>query len=228
MIVVHLIIGAPLRSAKKIYAVAGVLSIVLYVAGVATGYYLQGDVSQVFESEISDVREDISAVEQELPLLSLRGEGSCRILTTLSSDINGRLGNIAERIISIENQGVRGENYEKLIEDYTSLTVRGWILSRDIQQSCSGDRLTILYFYSVPCADCIEQGRVLDQMKEKYGNKISVFVLNRNIDQSAVNILANSFNITETPALVIESKAFEGIVTAGQLEDAVCVKTGDC
>lgn len=217
-----------MRGVKRIYLIAGVISLVLYIAGIATGYLLQGDISGIVAGEIDQVREDISTVEQELPLLSLRGEGSCSILSTLSTDVNGRLNSILNNIIELENQGASGENYDKLVNDYTSLTVRGWILDKDIKQSCNENTLPTLYFYSVPCDDCLAQGEIITELRNKYGNKFSVFVLNAGIDQSAIKILTKSFNIDKTPALIIDSVPFQGFISKEDLENVICKELNEC
>ncbi len=226
---IQFIIGAPLKANyKRVYIAAGVISIFLYAAGIATGYFLQGDIFGVVEGEIGKIESDISVVEQELPLLSLRGEGSCRILSTLSSDVNYRLNRILEKIVELERQGANRDVYNKLLNDYTSLAVRGWILDKDIQQSCSSDSVIALYFYSVPCDDCVEQGEIFEEIEAKYGERFSVFVLNKDIDQPAINILARSFNITETPAIILDSRTFQGLMSRDALDTYVCKKLKEC
>ena len=204
------------------------ISIVLYIAGVATGYNLQQNISEVVGEDIVQVRSDITTVEQEIPLLSLRGEGSCRILSTLSLDVNERLNFILNNLIELENRGASGEVYDDLLIDYTSLVVRGWILDRDIKDSCDYSSVPTLYFYSVPCDDCIEQGKIIDGLRDKYGDRFPVFVLNSKIDQPAVKILTRSFNITETPALIIGSKAYQGKMSRETLDNEICVALGEC
>lgn len=213
-----------MRGVKRVYLAAGIISIVLYVAGVATGYYLQGDIFGIVEGEITKIKGEISVVEQELPLLSLRGEGSCSILSTLSSDVNDRLNTILENIASLERQGASGDIYNKLVGDYTSLTVRGWILDKDIKQSCAENTLPTLYFYSVPCDNCLEQGEIITELKSKYGKKFPVFVLNSEIDQPAVKILKKSFDIDQTPALIIDSVSLQGLTSKENLEKMICSK----
>lgn len=213
---------------KRVYAVAGIISIILYAAGIATGYLLQEDIFGVVEGEIGKIESDISAVEQELPLLSLRGEGSCRILATLSSDVNSRLNGILEKIVELENQGASRDVYNRLLNDYTSLAVRGWILDKDIQQSCTSDSVIALYFYSVPCEDCVEQGEIFRRIDDRYGDRFSVFVLNKDIDQPAINILARSFNITRAPAIILDSRSFQGLMSEEALDTYVCKKLKEC
>jgi len=230
MIVIHFIIGAILKSsgAKRIYFIAAAISIILYIAGVGTGYYLQGDLSSIIEGQIGDVRKDISTVEQELPLLSMRGEGSCSILSTLSSDVSAKTDFILERIVELETRGASKDVYDSLIADYTSLAVRGWILSKDIQQSCIDNSVPVLYFYSVPCDDCIEQGKIIDAMKDRYGKKLQVFALNSQVDQSSVKILTKSFGVERTPAMLIESRTFQGLVSEEALDKMICKKLKSC
>jgi hypothetical protein len=213
---------------RKVYILAAVLSVVLYVAGIATGYNLQQEISSTFGGEIASIRSDIYLVEQELPLLSLRGEGSCTILYTLSSDVSSRLNLILDRIVELERRGVTGSEYDGLLKDYTSLTVRGWILDKDIKQSCLDTSVPILYFYSVPCDDCIEQGMILDRLREKYGRKLPVFSLNSGIDQPAIKILTKSFNITRTPAMIIDSLVIQGSVTEEALDKMICSRLKSC
>lgn len=228
MIAVYFIIGVRLKSLRRIYVIAGIISLVLYVAGIATGYYLQGDIFGIVESDIDKVRSDISTVEQEIPLLSLRGEASCNILPTLSTDVNDRLNRILNEIIDLEQNRKTNDAYNKLLNDYTSLAVRGWILDKDIKQSCGDDSVPTLYFFSVPCEDCIEQGKILTELREKYGKGFPVFSLNARADQPAIKILTKSFNITETPSLILDSTPIQGFVSKENLDNIICKKLRAC
>ncbi len=171
---------------------------------------------------------EINKIEQELPLLNLRGENNCKIFNLISLDVNDRLNLLLNSIIELENKGIIGKEYESLLNDYTSLVIRNWVINRDIQNDCTSNKVLLLYFYSVPCEDCIKQGNVIDKVKINYGENLSVFVLNSGLDSSALEILLKSFNINETPSMVINSDVYQGIINEKDLNEIICDKLDNC
>ncbi len=82
-----------------------------------------------------------------------------------------------------------------------------------LKEKCKTDDIIILYFYSIPCPDCIQQGLVLDDLRESvFKDKLKVFVLDINVEEPMIDILKKTYNITQTPSFVLQDKSYTGFV----------------
>ncbi len=211
------------KNLRTVYIVAAIISIVLYAFGVLTGVYIQKSVLSVVESDIDSIRNDIENAQQEYILFSFRGKESCAVLSALSDDINQKLNNLADELIRLENEGEKGTRFTELKKVYGSMSIRAWILRSSINDNCDENILPILYYYSVPCERCLDQGRTIDKIVEEgfYG-KMAVYVLDKDIDTLLVKTLVKSHNITQAPSLVIEKDVYQGFVSKENLTDIIC------
>jgi len=103
--------------------------------------------------------------------------------------------------------------FNELKRNYALLSIKAWILNNYVKERCKGNATVILYFYSVPCDECIQQGRILDKLREeKFNEKMLIFVLNADLDEPIVNTLKTAYSIKKTPSLVIGEKTYSGLI----------------
>ena len=214
------------RSYRNLYIVAGILSLVIYGLGIATGVYFQESVLSLVEKDIGLIKKDLEDAQQENILLSLRGKESCPILSSLSSEIDNKLGTLVNELIRLENQGEKGVKFEDLKKEYGSLSIRAWILRSSINENCGEGMLPVLYYYSVPCENCMKQGEIIDEMKDEgYFEKAVVYVLDKNIVHPLVQTLVKSHNVTQAPSLVIGDEIYPRLMDKRNLTDVICART---
>ncbi len=212
-----------MKSTRKIYLVAGALSLILYISGIITGQYIAQRSEGGLEKNISYVATQIEGVQEEYILLSFRGKESCSILATLSSDIASRLDSISKELVRLESLGQKGEGFEKLKGDYASLAIRAWVLNSNIKETCDADVVSALYFYSYPCAECQAQESVMEEMKEIYGRKkVIAYAIDYNVNRTSANVLIKSYGINRTPSLLFGNRVYDGLVGSGNLSSIIC------
>ena len=207
-------------SLRKVYLVAGILSFILYLAGIFTGYFLQSSIFSEVEKNIDELKEDLENAQLEYMFLTLKAKGSCQILSSLTNELTSRLYSILNELIKLENRG--DPKLQELKREYTLLAIRTWILKSNTKEVCEEDVLPILYFYSIPCEDCLEQGKILDELKSKYKGKLLTFTVDAGVDLPIVQTLLKSYNITETPALVIEDEVYQGLISKEEIKSLMC------
>jgi len=124
--------------------------------------------------------------------------------------------------VSLENQKSTSKRLSELEKDYSLLSVRAWILNSYVIEKCPEDKVVVLYFYSVPCPECIKQGNILDELREeRFKDKLRVFVLNVDSDESIVQVLKKTYNITETPSIVIGDSSYVGLMERDKLSEII-------
>jgi len=215
---------------KKVYLAAAVLSMFFYLIGVMSGLFIEGNMVEYTDGKLSILQSRIDRLpsEEEYASLQRRTENlqleyaylsiigqnlSCGSLSALVDDTTKKVRELGE---DLEN--ARGKEFDSLRRDYALLSTKAWILNNYVKERCNREVAVILYFYSVPCQECVEQGHILDGLYAgEFKDRIIVFVLNSDLDEPIVNLLKRSHNVTETPAIVIGDRTYKGLIPEDNL-----------
>jgi len=217
---------------RKLIFVAGILTLVLYSLGIMTGYFVQVKVLSKTEEELEKVREEFFEYRQNLENLQLeqlylttyQGELSCDFLVSAIDDINNRMNyfwsKLPPRLEEREEFGESRPEYIKLKRDYTLLSIRAWLLSLNVKEKCGGNIFPVLYFYSTGCDECVEQGRVLDEVKRRH-KEFSAFLVDFNLDESVVQAIKSTYNVTTVPAFIVDNEVYQGFKSVTEFEEII-------
>jgi len=215
---------------KRVYFAAALLSLFFYLVGVMSGLLIENTLIEYTEGKIDFIQRRIENLpsdkdyvslqrrtenlQLEYAYLSMIGKNlSCESLSALVSDTTKKVRELGKDL-----EEVKGKDFDSLRRDYALLSTKAWILNNYVKERCKRDVAVILYFYSVPCSDCIEQGHILDNLsEERFKDKIIIFVLNSDLDEPIVNLLKKSHNVTETPTIVIGERTYRGLITKDNL-----------
>lgn len=152
-------------------------------------------------------------------------EKSCVLLSkTLESD----LLSLEDLRIKIEKYSrdfnLDDEEYIQLKRKYTLAELKYWLLAKKAKEICGEDVVSLIYFYSPEdCDDCRAQSYILTSLKESFGGKLLIFSIDESFEEeSMVGILKEIYDVSKYPALIIEDKAFEGLVEKEDLKKLIC------
>jgi hypothetical protein len=114
---------------------------------------------------------------------------------------------IYEQARKLENR-----DYKLLKKRYTNLLLEYWLTTQEIEKMCGSDIVKVLYLYADEenCASCSDQGTILTKYRQEYDDRLLVFPLDTTLDMKPVNLIMDSYNITQYPALVIYGQYYEG------------------
>jgi thiol-disulfide isomerase/thioredoxin len=211
------------KNIKHVYIIAGIMSFILYISGVFTGFYIQRSTIEYTEQRIQSLQRRLENIQLEYMYLSTMGkEVSCDFLSVLVDEATKDVWDIGKQLVSLENEKAEPERVAQLTSDYSLVSVRAWILNSYVSQRCKEDKVVILYFYSVPCSDCIKQGKILDELREEvFRDKMRVFVLNVNSKESIVQDLMKTYDVVKTPSIVVGNSSYVGLMNKDKLEDII-------
>jgi hypothetical protein len=216
---------------RKVYLLAGVASIMLYFVGVFTGAvilgYTESRTSQEFASlhdEVQGYGKDLESIELELLYLaSGQGELGCKFITTslnrVQNDLDYFWRNLPQKLEIYERENSPDPEYEALKSEYMGISLKAWLLSLSVREKCGKDTFPILYFYSRDCDNSIEQGSILDHLRDSH--EILVYTIDLNLDSDAVSMVREAYGIERAPALIIGEDAYQGLVPEERLEEIV-------
>ena len=211
------------KKTKYIYIIAGLISLVIYLSGIFTGLYIQKSTIEYTENRIRSLQRRLENVQLEYMYLNTMGKDvSCNLLSVLVDETNKEVWEIGKQLVSLENSKEDQDIILELTAEYSLLSIRAWILNSYTNSICEQNKAVILYFYSVPCSDCIEQGLILDELREKkFEDQMWVFVLNTNSNETIVKNLMKTYDINETPSIVIGNSSYVGFVDKYELETII-------
>lgn len=192
--------------------IAGIFSLLFYFLGIMSGFFIENSLTQFTESKVKKLERRVENLQLEYAYLSIIGKDlSCDSLSALTKETTQKVRELGKKLDEEEPE------FEELKKDYAFLSTKAWILNSYLKERCKG-KVVALYFYSVPCEDCIEQGHILDKVrKENFEEELSVFVLNTNLDEPIVNMLKTAYSIEKTPSLVIGEKTYSGLISEENL-----------
>ncbi len=210
-----------------------IISFILYIAGIITGISVQNFFLTQTELQISQLEDTINSLKTKTEnlqienlYLSTLGEKSCNFLISSSNQIQNELSyfwdKLPKRLEEYEKTNPITPEYAQLKRDYTFVVLRSWLISLSIKEKCNKEIIPTLYFYSKDCNNCIEQGKILDQLKNQT-KQFSVFIIDFNSDEPVVKAIKDVYNITQVPSFVINNIAFQGFKTFDELRRIIIV-----
>ena len=160
---------------------------------------------------------DILSSETQFSLLS---ELSCE-QDTENDNLSSELNELANKINDSESNLKGNSDVNELKRYYSVLEIKDYILTKKINQKCKGKLVPLLYFYTTAnnCTECIKQGYVLTELREKYPG-LRVYSFDYSLDLSALKALLKIYKISDTklPAIVINEHTYTGFKTVEEVE----------
>ncbi len=112
-----------------------------------------------------------------------------------------------------ENLGTDNKEVVRLKRYYSLLQVKDYLLMQKLDEQCSFDPISIIYFYSNEegeCEDCRKEGHVLTYLREQYP-QLRIYAFDYNLDLSALKTLIAVYKVQDNlPAIIIDGKVHYG------------------
>ena len=206
------------------FALAFVLTSFIFLIGLLVGYTLTAERTGYLEEVAYKQKLDYESLQLQSLYIDLSAtNASCsifnKILETSLSDVGS-----AQAKVDLYIQESSKESYTELKRDYLLAQIRYWLLNERIKESCKGEHVSVLYFYSnQDCVECGAQGTILSYLKEKLKDKLLVFSIDADFhEEPMIDILTQTYNITKIPSIVIDDNVFEVLVGKNNLTEEIC------
>ncbi len=221
------------KISKEKYVIAGVLTILIFVLGVALGMIIDNERLQWITrvNSLQDINYQ-SLQFQYLYLSTLGNDNeSCAVLHATLEDSIADLGYTIDKMEEFQKDSeMKDDEYDLLRRRYILDNLKYWLFARRTQEVCYRDLVPVLYFYSDDnCEICPSQGVILTYFKKKYNDRFLVFPLNADLrnDEPMVDMLMMRYGVTELPTLIINETRYEGVVERGALSSIICANFKD-
>lgn len=213
---------------KNRYVLALFISIILFVMGfllgvVVSGYKI-GYIQELYEEQTADYESLQFQYVYLENLENLNKTEDCKTIEAVLENNLKFLGPAQEKIEAYETTGdINNMDYRIIKRKYTIANLRYWLLAEKSKELCGSELVSILYFYSQECAICKDQGYILSQLKNVFGDKLLIFPLDTSIkEEPMVDILRRRYQIFEFPTLVIEDKVISKFLAKKEILKEIC------
>ena len=189
----------------------------------ASIFYISNTLTNKKIAELNAVENTIStdllSAETQYSLL---GDLDCSQVS--NSVLSDQLNTLSKKIEYLESSNGSSDELTQLKKQYSLLEIKDYLLMKAITKRCGQKSVFILYFYttSVNCSECVKQGYVLTDLREKYP-ALRVYSFDYGLNLSAVETLIKIYNIEDTklPALVAEGQVYTGFHSVGDIENVI-------
>jgi len=193
-----------------------VMFVIVFGAGFVIGYFSERTGIAYTQSEIGRLTNQVD--NMQLQEMFITGEKvDCRLMYSTMGSLSYNLYDMVGRLKSTSPD--TPQFYEsKRQADFLSL--KAWMVAKNIREKCTSDILPVLYVYSGSCPECVEQDNVLQTMKSKYPGLL-VYAIDYYLDEPAIKLVKDAYEIRSTPAMIIDHKLY-GYMNGTELEAVIC------
>ncbi|MFB6158417.1 MAG: hypothetical protein ABEJ95_02015 [Candidatus Nanohalobium sp.] len=211
---------------KYRYVMAGVLTVAVFVLGVLFSNFMDDTRYQSLENEMQQTQVEMESRQLQLSYLKSSEVQSCDAIEAGLKEIvegyNKRLRRVQQYQ---ENSFFQEEQFRTMKREYILSGIRYWLYAQELRDRCDNGSNTVLFFTSSlfsesECDECSSLGTELTLLKKEYGEELLVFTVPTSLDDGAVEMLEKQYNITETPAVVLNGEEkLEGFHSSDEIEE---------
>ena len=190
--------------------------VAVFSLGFLTGYFLERTSIGYTQSQLQDLRVNVENMQiQEMFAAGERTD--CRLMFTTMGSLSYNLYDLVNKLK--ETQPENTEFYD-LKRDADFLSLRAWILARNIRERCTETIFPILYVYSNDCPECEKQDAELQKLKTKYDG-VLVYAIDFDLNEPVIRLVKDAYGINSTPSMIINHRLY-GNLSGNELENLVC------
>ena len=223
-----------MREIKKYrYLFAGLLTVLVFSLGLLFSNFMDYQRSDQLEQELNQDVVDLQSQNLQLTYLRSNQVQSCSTMETglgnMIEDYNMRLEKVQEyEKNTLTNSG----RFQQIKRQYIISGLRYWMFVGELKDECDYSPDTVLFFteslQASNCEECKRQGQQLSLLKQRYGEDFLVFSVPMSLDDGMVDVLADQYNITEPPAVVINrDNVLHGYRSRTVIEEEMTNSTGE-
>ena len=211
----------------SIYSKTFIITTIIFLLGVGLGMAL--DIYRVNNIRTSLITTDIDgrdAILLSQYFLNLN-ESYCDIAFEQNLEYNDKIYKEGIKIESVEYANRFNKEFlEQEKRKYALYQFQFWINSESLREKCGFDYHNLVYLYEqnttrTQSTEQKIQSQVLWDMKQKCGGKMMLIPISADLELISVNLIKKQYNITKFPALIVDNKAYQGLVSTEELNKLI-------
>jgi hypothetical protein len=219
------------KISKERYIVAGIITLLIFTLGLSFGLIIDYERVKYVDRENSLQKVNYDSLQLQYLYLSYVPEDNhaCGILKIALEDSISQLSDSLNDVEKYQKDStINKKEFDIIQRKYLIDNLRYWLFSKKLQEVCGEDTINVLYFFSIDnCVTCPNQGTILSYFKTKLQDKLLVFPINVDLEKQEqfIKILRIQYNITQLPAIIVDGKKYEGVISRNELAEILCEQT---
>jgi len=208
---------------KKILLRSLLLTILIFAVGILLNHVFDTFRISIIEDVMMGHEIDSEAYKAEGFFTETFGGEKCEIMVSRIADLKTEIRKVGEDLGSYSRFSFfRKKDYDYLKRKYFLLELRFLALIEKLNKECDNPYLPIIFFYEIDQDASERQGFILQDLSKDYEQQLIVLTLDKDYkDEPLVKLLADSYNVTEAPTLIIDGKPQTGLVYTGMLNASI-------
>jgi hypothetical protein len=212
---------------KHAFWQALVFTIIIFFLGIVIGFFFEVSRSNQISNTIYN--SEVNLLDQQLRTRTISDFNvSCSISTSSLFAFADTIYLEAQQLDAYDSASNLATTLDILYRRYDLMRVLLWSESTEIRTRCHKDFHTAVYLYTYHTADLTTKAeqtvysRILEDIKSKHGSDLLLIPIATDMNLTSVDVLLSSYNITSTPAVLIDEKRIAtGELTEQQLEQDI-------
>jgi hypothetical protein len=193
-----------------------VMFALVFGAGFVVGYFSERTGMAYTQSEMDSLRNRVD--NMQLQEMFLTGETvDCNLMYSTMGKVSWSLYDMVDRL---KTTSPGTEEFTTLKRDADTMSLRAWIIARNIQQQCKSDIVPVLFLYSGYCPECQAQDDILKAVKERHP-EVMVYAIDFDMRQDATDLVKAAYSISSTPSMIINHQLY-GKMSETEMEALIC------
>ena len=198
-------------SKKHVFWQALLSAILIFGIGLLLGVALENSRNNEVQKNL--LNSEINVLDSQV-LAQIPGnfKVDCKSSTEQLTDFADSIYSEAKLLEQYDSSSELTDTLKIVHRKYDLLRVILWTQSINLKKQCKSDFHTVVYIYQYDEPDVIvrsEQitfGRFLEDLKQKYGNKIILIPVAGDLKLNSIDLVKNSYGIDSYPVIILDEK----------------------
>jgi hypothetical protein len=218
-----------MKNIKNVLLTSLLLTILIFISGMLLNYGLDfvrlNVVSDVMLSH--ELSTDAYLAEREFT--DLFGGSSCDVMNTRIVSLKDEIRKVGADLGSYSRFSFfNKKDFDYLKRKYFLLQLRFLSHIEQLNKACSKSIVPIIFFYEIDQEASERQGFILQEVSKNFDDSVVVITLDKDYeDEPLVQLLAQKFNVTRAPTIIIAGAPFSGLIYDKELAAIIQTKIID-
>lgn len=205
-----------------IYAVAFILSLLTFLAGIYLGGIVNQSNFENINGEVSAVSQRVSSM-QVLMLADSNSSSYCPLYLSELASIDAEVERLGYKLTYLEDTK---QAYDPEVKRrYFALEAESYLLSKKARSACSDNSTLLINFYSNKACDiCKKQGEQILSARDQLlaeNRMIKLFSFDGDLGSPVADAFKVEYNVTIYPSVIINGKTYPGYHSAAEIIEIV-------
>jgi len=208
---------------KNILLRSLLLTILIFAIGILLNHVFDAFRISIIEDVMISHEIDSEAYRVERFFTETFGGEKCEIMVARISDLKKEIRKVGEDLGSYSRFSFfRRTDYDYLKRKYFLLELRFLSLIQKLNKECDKPYLPIVFFYEIDQDASERQGFILQDLSKDYDQQLIILTLDKDYkDEPLVKLLADNYNVTAAPTLIIDGQPQTGLIYTGALNASI-------